>query len=117
LRRTTLFGRSSAPFSRGRAAAGALGAWWGVGRAGPRRVDFVPAQLVVEPPADDRVHERAADIERLMKAGMAQVVPGMLVNVETVFTRSLNKADRDPRYYPEEPRLEAGTPPADVPAA
>jgi hypothetical protein len=32
---------------------------------------------------------------------MLLVVPGMNVKVETVVTRSLNKADLDPRYLPE----------------
>ena len=45
--------------------------------------------------------ERAAEVERLMVAGMLRVVPGMRVKVETVVTRSLNKADLDPRYLPE----------------
>jgi hypothetical protein len=39
------------------------------------------------------------------------------VNVETVFTRSLNKADLDPRYQPEKPKLEGHAPRADAPAA
>jgi hypothetical protein len=38
-------------------------------------------------PADDKVKDRVADVERLMKEGMAQVVPGM--------------TDLDPRYDPE----------------
>lgn len=36
-----------------------------------------------------------------MRQGMLAIVPGMVVKVETVVTRSLNKADRDPRYLPE----------------
>ena len=36
-----------------------------------------------------------------MRRGMLLVVPGMNVKVETVVTRSLNKADLDPRYLPE----------------
>ena len=54
-----------------------------------------------EAPADDRVPQRIAEIEELMRRGMLLVVPGMNVKVETVVTRSLNKADLDPRYLPE----------------
>jgi hypothetical protein len=32
---------------------------------------------------------------------MLMIVPGMVVKVETVVTRSLNKKDLDPRYHPE----------------
>src|SRR5262249_6671124 len=117
LRANTTFCSSRNAVFQGPAADGAILALWRVWRAGHRLVDFVHDQLVVESPADEKVPERAADIERLMKEGMAQVVPRMLVNVETVFTRSLNKADRDPRYYPEEPKVEGKTHPADVPAA
>src|SRR5262249_33165126 len=116
-RADTAFCSSRNAVFQGPAADGAILALWGVWRAGHRLVDFVHDQLVVESPADDRVPERAAAIERLMKEGMAQVVPGMLVNVETVFTRSLNKTDRDPRYYPEDPRLEGQPPRADILAA
>ncbi len=45
--------------------------------------------------------QRIAENEELMKRGMLLVVPGMNVKVETVVTRSLNKADLDPRYLPE----------------
>ena len=85
---------------QGPAADGAILALWKVWRAGYRLVDFVHDQLVVESPADDKVWERARHLEELMKRGMGVVVPGMLVNVETVVTRSLNKTDLDPRYYP-----------------
>jgi chloramphenicol 3-O-phosphotransferase len=44
------------------------------------------------------VPERVLEIESLMIEGMHQVVPGMRVKVETVITRSLHKADLDPRY-------------------
>ena len=40
-----------------------------------------------------------------MKEGMALVVPGMLVKVETVVTASLNKTDLDPRYDPQTKEL------------
>src|SRR5262249_3643311 len=117
LRANTTFCSSRNAVFQGPAADGAILALWAVWRAGHRLVDFVHDQLVIESPADEKVPERAAGLERVMKEGMAQVVPGMLVNVETVFTRSLNKADRDPRYYPEEPKGKGNAPLAEVPAA
>ena len=86
---------------QGAAADGAIYGLWLVWRAGYRLVDFVHDQLVVEAPADDRVPQRIAENEELMRRGMLLVVPGMNVKVETVVTRSLNKADLDPRYLPE----------------
>jgi hypothetical protein len=86
---------------QGAAADGAIYGMWLVWRAGHRQVDFVHDQQVVEATADDRVPARIDEIERLMKDGMLMVVPGMNVKVETVVTRSLNKADLDPRYLPE----------------
>lgn len=83
---------------QGLAADGAIMALWYVWRAGYRIVDFVHDQIVVEAPADNWVLARAQHIEHLMKQGMLTVVPGMLVKVETVVSRSLNKADLDPRY-------------------
>jgi DNA polymerase I-like protein with 3'-5' exonuclease and polymerase domains len=86
---------------QGAAADGAILGLWLVWRAGHRLVDFVHDQQVEEAPADDRIPQRIAEIEELMKRGMLSVVPGMNVKVETVVTRSLNKADLDPRYAPE----------------
>jgi hypothetical protein len=86
---------------QGAAADGAILGMWLVWRAGHRLVDFVHDQQVIEAPADDRIPQRIAEIEELMKRGMLLVVPGMNVKVETVVTRSLNKTDLDPRYSPE----------------
>jgi hypothetical protein len=86
---------------QGAAADGAIMGLWLVWRAGHKLVDFVHDQQVVEAPADDRVPQRIAEIEELMRRGMLLIVPGMNVKVETVVTRSLNKADLDPRYLPE----------------
>ncbi len=98
LRAHTTFCSSRNTLFQGAAADGAILALWNVWRAGYMLVDFVHDQLVVESPGDDQVLDRVAHIESLMKQGMAQVVPGMLVNVETAITRSLHKGDLDPRY-------------------
>jgi hypothetical protein len=100
LRANATFCSSRNAIFQGAAADGALLGLWLVWRAGYRIVSFVHDQLVVESPADDKVKDRVADIERLMKQGMGMVVPGMLVKVETVVTTSLSKRDRDPRYDP-----------------
>jgi DNA polymerase I-like protein with 3'-5' exonuclease and polymerase domains len=86
---------------QGAAADGAIMGLWLVWRAGHRLVDFVHDQLVVEAPANERVPERIAEIEELMRRGMLMIAPGMNVKVETVVTRSLNKTDLDPQYLPE----------------
>jgi hypothetical protein len=57
-----------------------------------------PAGACIECVADDRVLERKAEVERLMVEGVLAVVPGMSVRVEPVVSRSLNKAEVDPRY-------------------
>lgn len=98
LRANTPFCSSRNNIFQGPAADGAIFALWYVWRAGFKLVDFVHDQLVVESPADDAVAERVGYIEALMEYGMQQVVPGMLVKVETVVTQSLNKKDLDPRY-------------------
>jgi len=100
LRANATFSSSRNCVFQGAAADGAVLGMWLVWRAGHKLVDFVHDQLVVESPADDRVPERVVEIEGLMKRGMLMVVPGMNVKVETVVTRSLNKADLDPRYVP-----------------
>jgi hypothetical protein len=71
-----------------------------VWRAGFKIVSFIHDQLVVESPADDQVKDRVEEIESLMKDGMAMVVPGMRVKVETVVSTSLSKQDLDRRYDP-----------------
>jgi DNA polymerase I-like protein with 3'-5' exonuclease and polymerase domains len=98
LRAHTTFCSSRNALFQGPAADGAILALWNVWRAGYHLVDFVHDQLVIESPADDHMAERIAHVEALMKQGMASVVPGMLVKVETVVSRSLNKQDLDPRY-------------------
>jgi hypothetical protein len=98
LRANTTFCSSRNTLFQGPAADGAVLALWNVWRAGYRLVDFVHDQLVVESPADDRVAERVAHVERLMVEGMGTVVPGMRVKVETVVTRSLNKRDLAPGH-------------------
>ena len=100
LRANATFSSSRNCIFQGAAADGAILGLWLVWRAGHKLVDFVHDQLAVESPADDRVGERAAEIEGLMRQGMLMVVPGMNIKVETVITRSLNKTDLDPRYRP-----------------
>lgn len=97
---------------QGAAADGAILGLWLVWRAGHKLVSFIHDQAVVESPADDRVPRRADEIAHLMCQGMHEVVPGMLVKVETVFTRSLNKGDLDARY-PSAVVTVAGAPPQD----
>jgi hypothetical protein len=45
-----------------------------------------------------RVPEKAAEVERLLKKGVAEVWPEMLVRVETAITRSVSKLEPGPRY-------------------
>jgi hypothetical protein len=97
---------------QGPAADGAILGLWRIWRAGHRPVSFIHDQVVVESPADAKVGQRVAEIEDLMKQGMNMVLPGMLVKVETVITRSLHKQDLDPVYLP--PTAPTATPPADV---
>jgi hypothetical protein len=102
LRANALFGGSrNTPF-QGPAADGAILGMWLLWRAGYKLVSAIHDQVVIECVADDRVLERKAEIERLMIEGMLAVVPGMNVRVETVVSRSLNKAELDTRYC--EPR-------------
>jgi hypothetical protein len=98
LRANATFCSSRNTLFQGVAADGAILGLWRVWRAGYRLVDFVHDQLVVESPADDRVLERVAHVEELMRQGMLDVVPGMLVKAETAVSRSLDKSDLDPRY-------------------
>ncbi|HKB38459.1 MAG TPA: DNA polymerase, partial [Gemmataceae bacterium] len=101
LRANATFASSRNSVFQGAAADGNILALWLVWRAGYKLVSFVHDQLAVESPADDRVKDRVAHIESLMKQGMAMVVPDMLVKVETVVTSSLSKKDLDPRYDPK----------------
>jgi DNA polymerase I-like protein with 3'-5' exonuclease and polymerase domains len=106
LRAQTTFCSSRNTLFQGAAADGAILALWKVWRAGYKLVDFVHDQLVIESPADDQIPQRVSHVEGLMKEGMLQVIPGMEVRVETVVTRSLNKADLDPRYAQNTPNKE-----------
>ena len=72
---------------------------WRLWRAGYKLVSAIHDQVVIETVADDHVLERKAEVERLMVEGMLTVVPGMNVRVETVVSRSLNKAELDSRYH------------------
>jgi hypothetical protein len=92
--------RAGASFCSGRncifqgpAADGAILGMWRVWRAGYKLANFIHDQVVVPVKADDQVQEHAARIDALMIQGMGEVLPGMLVKVETCITRSLNKDD------------------------
>lgn len=101
LRANSTFCSSRNTVFQGTAADGAILALWKVWRAGYKLVDFVHDQLVVESPADDHVLDRLTHIEQLMKEGMAEVIPGMLIKIDSVVTCSLHKEDKDPRYQPK----------------
>lgn len=94
LRANTSFCSGRNTLFQGPAADGAILALWKVWRDGYRIVDFVHDQLVVECLDDADVLDQLQHIEELMKDGMAEVIPGMKVKVESVVSRSLNKADQ-----------------------
>ncbi|MBL8798906.1 MAG: hypothetical protein JNM56_33790 [Planctomycetia bacterium] len=98
LRARTTFCAARNTLFQGPAADGALLGLWRVWRAGYRLVDFIHDQLVVEVPADEQVPQHVAAIEQHLKDGMAEVIPGMVVKVESVVTCSLNKHDLHPSY-------------------
>ncbi len=113
LRAHTASGSSRNCIFQGAAADGVVLGLWPAWHAGHKIVDFVHDEVAVESPDDDRVAARAAELEGLMMRGLLSVVPGMIVEVETVVARSLNKADVDPRQLPgatREPPA-AATPP------
>lgn len=101
LRAHTTFCSARNCLFQGPAADGAILGLWLIWRKGYKIVDFVHDQVVVESPADAQIKERVSDIESLMKQGMAMVIPGMPVKVESVVTASLNKKHLDPRYDPK----------------
>lgn len=79
---------------QGLAADGAIYALWKLTRAGYTIVNFIHDEVIIEIREDENLPARIADIERLMVAGMHQVVPGANVRVETEVRRSFSKADR-----------------------
>ena len=98
IRANTFFTASRNTCFQGPAADGTILGMWLLWRAGYKLVNAIHDQVVVESPADDRVVERKAEIERLMIKGMLMVIPGMLVKVETAVTCSLNKNELSPQY-------------------
>ena len=78
---------------QGLAADGAIYALWKLSRAGYQIVNFIHDEVIIEVPEDDNLPAKIADIERLMIAGMHEVVPGANVRVETSVRRSFSKAD------------------------
>ena len=75
------------------AADGGLLALWRLYRAGYRLVAFIHDEIVVEIPAGSDREAHAAEIARLMTAGMHEVIPGMLVKVEAFVSPSFSKAE------------------------
>ena len=78
---------------QGLAADGAIYALWGLMRAGYTIVNFIHDEVIIEVAEDGNLPAKIADIERLMIAGMHEVVPGANVRVETSVRRSFSKAD------------------------
>ncbi len=78
---------------QGLAADGAIYALWKLMRAGYTIVNFIHDEVICEVPEDENLPAKIADIERLMIAGMHEVVPGANVRVETSVRRSFSKAD------------------------
>lgn len=62
-------------------------------RAGYTIANFIHDEVICEVPEDENLPAKIADIERLMIAGMHEVVPGANVRVETSVRRSFSKAD------------------------
>jgi hypothetical protein len=79
---------------QGLAADGAIYALWKLMQAGYKIVNFIHDEVIIELPEDENLPTKIADIERLMIAGMQEVVPGANVRVETEVRRSFSKADR-----------------------
>ncbi len=78
---------------QGLAADGAIIGLWNLFRAGHRIVAFIHDQAVVECREADDLTARVAEIEELMIAGMQEVIPEMLIRVESTVSRSLDKRD------------------------
>lgn len=78
---------------QGLAADGAIYALWTLMRAGYTITNFIHDEVICEVPEDENLPAKIADIERLMIAGMHEVVPGANVRVETSVRRSFSKAD------------------------
>lgn len=79
---------------QGLAADGAIYALWRLMRAGYMIANFIHDEVIIEVPEDENLPATIADIERLMVAGMHEVVPGANVRVETEVRRSFSKADK-----------------------
>ena len=79
---------------QGLAADGAIYALWKLMRAGYQIANFIHDEVIIEVPEDENLPAKIADIERLMIAGMHEVVPGANVRVETEVRRSFSKADK-----------------------
>jgi hypothetical protein len=98
---------------QGLAADGAKLALWRVWRAGYLVINFIHDELLVEVPADADLGRAARRLQRLMVAGMREVVPDVRVAVECVASRVWSKHAE--RVTDGAGRLLAWSPPADDP--
>jgi hypothetical protein len=92
------------------AADGAKLALWRLWRAGYRIANFIHDEVLVEVPEDSDLDHHAAEVRRLMIAGMAEVVPDIRIEVECLATTAWSKAAKVVRD--ERGRLLAWSPPA-----
>jgi hypothetical protein len=76
---------------QGLASDGAKLALWKLWRVGYRVVNFVHDEFLVEVPDGPGLDEHDREITRLMVAGMEEVVPDVVVKVESVAARAWSK--------------------------
>lgn len=82
---------------QGLAADGAVLGLWKIWRKGYEIRNFIHDQVIVSVPVSEDLVVQRREIEDLMKAGMAEVIPGMKVKVESSISRSMHK---DELYVP-----------------
>jgi DNA polymerase I-like protein with 3'-5' exonuclease and polymerase domains len=92
------------------AADGAKLALWKLWRAEYRIANFIHDEVLVEVPEYSDLDQHAAEVRRLMIAGMAEVVPDVRIEVECVATTAWSKAAKVVRDAAG--RLLAWSPPA-----
>jgi hypothetical protein len=97
---------------QGLASDGAKLALWKLWRAGYRIVNFVHDEFLIEVPDGPELEEHDREITRLMVAGMTEVVPDVVVKVESVAARAWSK--EAVRQVDGAGRLVAWSPPGDA---